>query len=523
MTPYFSGDINSGKAYVVEAFGYDPFTHPNDLIWEESATQIDPAGSVITDLILAGRTRVESAITYVYCIGHTGRLYKIQVNNPATYNPNYDNPVLIATLSTNSPTFTRGGFLDFFGDTEKIYIGHDKGVTSINFDGTGEAFVGVLGSWTQLVPRPFQQFLGSLFIGNGENIAQIDATATVVSYAKLSPGFPASSQVRDIKVTPEGNYLQIVVAEQPLSDLTSTTPDTTLAAPADSYIFKWNGTDIGYTSYVTYPGITLSALGLFGTQQYAFGYDFLAGGVLSPVDKLVSSVPQSAFGESPLPNAVISISNTITWVTTLPYQGHLEMLHTQFGTIATYEIEPGYWAPYGQIAIGDETDVLHVPCQIMVSNFAQGASSNGYTDQIFGVPKIYFSTMETSGTPTVKYRLYKWSPIPTGLGDAMVGALYQTQNQLFSKKIKVSEVRIYSDPWIAGNSFTVELIGSGGNVIAGSAKTFTVGSNLTAGEDFAWYSPQVDQVYTLGLRVTNEGTSNMVISKVEIDYSGGGK
>lgn len=65
MTPYENGDVNSGLANVVEVFGYDPFIQPGTLTWYETATQIDPAGSVITDLVLCGKTRVESGIVYV--------------------------------------------------------------------------------------------------------------------------------------------------------------------------------------------------------------------------------------------------------------------------------------------------------------------------------------------------------------------------------------------------------------------------------------------------------------------------
>src|SRR3990167_3111522 len=138
MTQFIDGDLNSGLSYVVNTFGNDPFTKPNNLTWCNASTRIDSGGTIITDLIMAGKERVESGVLYVYAIGHLGRLYKIQVNDPTTNNPNYDNPVLLATLTLGSPTFTRGGFIDFFGSTERIYIGHDMGVTRINFDGTSE-------------------------------------------------------------------------------------------------------------------------------------------------------------------------------------------------------------------------------------------------------------------------------------------------------------------------------------------------------------------------------------------------
>ena len=518
MTPYVDGELNSGLTNVVEVFGYDPFVKPGNLTWYESATQIDAAGNVITDLIVAGKTRVESGILYNYCIGHTGRLYKIQVNDPTTYNPNYDTPVLLATLSSNSPTFTMGGFIDFFGGTQKIYIGHDKGVTSINFDGTGEAFVGVLGSWTQNVPRPLSQFLGNLYVGNGANIAEIISGGTVSTYTKLTPAFPAATQVRDIDITPEGTYLHMVVTETALTSILATTPTISNLSAADSFVFKWNGTDVGYTSFVTYPGITLSANLLFGQNQYVFGYDVRGGGIYNPDRKLLTSSPNSAFGESPSPNAVFGATNMLYTANPLPYDGQLEMLLTMYGTPSEFEIKSGYWCPFGQPAQGTETDVLRIPYAQPVSNFAQGASSNGYTDNIYGVPKMYFSTLETSATPTTKYKLYKWNLAPNGLGDALVDAVYQTQNQPFSKKIQVSEVRVYGEPWVADNAFLVDLIGSGGTPISGASKTFIAGSNLTVGADFAKYTPQMSPTYTAGLRFTNLGTVNHTIMKAEIDY-----
>ena len=154
LTRYEKGDINSGFAKYSKTYGNDPFSDPGNLTWFEQPTRIDAAESVITDLIMAARPRLESGITYVYAIGHTGRLYKIQVNDPTTYNPDYDNPVLLATLTAESPTFKYGASIQFYGSTEKIFIGHDRGVTKINFNGTSETFVGTQASYTSSVPRP---------------------------------------------------------------------------------------------------------------------------------------------------------------------------------------------------------------------------------------------------------------------------------------------------------------------------------------------------------------------------------
>ena len=163
LTRFVDGDINSGFAKYDTTFGNEPFTSPGNLKWFENVVSIK--GAVITDLIMAAKARLESGITYVYAVGHTGRLYKIQVNDPATYNPNYDIVSLIGTLTINSPTFKYGSSIQFFGATEQIYIGHDLGITRINFDGTGEAFVGTLVSYTANVPRPSVGFLGKIYFG----------------------------------------------------------------------------------------------------------------------------------------------------------------------------------------------------------------------------------------------------------------------------------------------------------------------------------------------------------------------
>lgn len=518
MTPKINGDINSGESYWLDVNGYNPFTKPGSLTWNETFTQIDEAGSVITDLILAGKVRLESGVTYVYCIGHTGRLYKIQVNDPTTYNPDYDNPVLLATLTSGSPTFTRGAFMDFFGATEKIYIGHDKGVTSINYDGTAEAAIS--GTWTQTVPRPLQQFIGKLYVGNGSNIAEIDSTGTVTSSTKLSPSFPAGTQVRDIKLTPDGNYLLSVVTASQLGDITLTTPVTAIIIPANSYTFMWNGIDTGYTSSTFYPYITLTAAIMFGEYQYIFGYDAVSQSIYNPNRKLITALPD-VVSDVALPNSLLSIGNSLYWLSNLAYLGFQYEMFQVYGNLSDHDSPNGFWCPLFHAATGTETDVIRSPLQILVSNVATGSSFSGYTNDITGIPKVYYSTLEASNS-TTKYKLYKWPIFPTGLGEAVEG-LFQTQNQIFSKRILVKEVRIYAQPWVANNSFSVDMIGSDDLPISGGSFTFTAGSNLDIGEDFAWYNPAMQPIYSLALRITNLGTANNVINKVEIDYAPGGE
>ena len=520
LTEFFDGDINSGMTNLNTSFGYNSFGKPGNLTWSEDPTQIDPAGSVITDLIMDGKERVESGITYIYAIGHTGRLYKIQVNDPTTFNPSYDNPTLLATLTIESPTFTRGGFIDFYGATEKIYIGHDKGVTSINFDGTGEAFVGVVGSWTQTVPRPLQQFTGILYVGNGENLAAIDTTALVATYAKLSPSFPRGTQVRDMDVSIDGNYMQVIVSQLAQADMTTGAQDTSTISNIGSFIFYWNGIDLGATSSTSFPLTNLTSNIIFGNSQYVFGYDLRGVQFFNPTNRISSAGIGAPFGESPSSNALVSDGEMVSFATTLYFDGFMELSHCVYGNFDSF-VGSGYWSPMGMVATGTETDIVHVPYFQTISNFSQGISSNGYANNIYGSSKVYFSTLETSSAPTTKYKFYKWSPVPTGAGSASSYNYYQTQTQLFSKKVQIKEVRIYGEPWIADNSFSIDLLGSSTTPL--NTKTFTAGGNLTIGADYAWYTPRIAPTYALSLGITNLGTANNTITKIEIDYKDGGQ
>lgn len=523
MTSYNFGDINSGRSLSITSSGQNPFLKPGTLTWAEAPIQINSAENIITDLIVAGKERVESNILYVYAVGHTGRVYKIQVNDPLGYNPDLDTPVLLTTITTGSPTFTRGGFIDFFGSTEKIYIGHDKGVTSLTFAGGSETVVGVVGSWVQNVPRPLKQFLGKLYIGNGSNIAELDTTLTITSYTKLSPGFPDNTQVRDMDISVDGNYMHVVVSRLALEDITSTTQSVNSTASSDSYIFYWNGTDTGYTAYKTFPSFSLTANTMFQNYQYVFGYDQFGAAIFDPNEKFFWSAEQ----QSPLPNAITSTGNQLLWLMPTYFNNVLEADLMCWGHMDFEVANPlGWYDLMFFNAKSPETDIIRTPCVISVSNAGLGSSSNGYANNQYGSAKIYFSTLETSSGPTTKYRFYKWSPnatssVPTIT--ALPDAIYQTQTQMFSKKISVSEVRIYGEPWVADNSFLIDLIGSDGLPITGGSYTFTAGGNLTIGDDYAWYGPDMKPTYALGVAITNKGTSNCVINKIEIDWGQAGK
>lgn len=514
LTRHLNGAVNSGLAKYATSHSYDPYSKPANLTWQETPIRMDSLGtSSITGLVVAGKERLESGLSYVYAVDHTAKLYKIQVNNST--NANVDNASVIGTLSSQSPTFTRGGSMDFFGSTQMIYIGHDKGVSKINFDGSGEAFVGSTSSIVASVPRPLQQFAGKLYFGNGTNIGEIDSTATITSYNKLSPAFPVNTQVRDLDLTTDGNYMEMVVTEAPLGDITSTSADTGDIPHSNSYVIKWNGTDMGYTALTTFNGYTLTSNNIFGSHAFKFGYDLPGAALYNDNEKVISPI----FARSPLPNAASSTGNILGWFVPEFMGGFLKASIFIYGNLDGSFSSNEWRRQTLMSASGTETDVLKIPFCILTSNLSFGATSNGYTAGIYGAGKTYFSTLENAtGTPSsAVYKFYKWFNVPTGSGTPVLG-VYETQTQLFSEKIAIKEVRIYTEPLVANNAFTIAFIGSDGLVISNSSKTFTVGTNATAGDDIERYAPDMAQTYALGVRITNAGTVNMTFKKVEIDY-----
>lgn len=520
------GDSNSGLAKYNTSFGYDPFSNITNLTWLESPTQID--SSVITDLIMCARPRIESGITYVYAVGHTGRFYKIQVNQPSSYNPNLDQPVLIKTLTALTPHFKYGSSIQFFGATELVYIMCDEGVIRIGFDGTGET--ALAGLPTPNVPRPSVQFLGNLYIGNGTNLAQIDSTGTLIISTKLSPGFPSGTYVRDLDVSPDGNYLQIIVSRLNSPDLTSTTQDTTNLSSTDSYKFLWNGTDLGYTSYETYSGYTINSNNIFGANSYIMGYDSGGAAVYDSNSRSNSKILSLPNSISPNFAATFSSGNMMGFATPetafTVLQGSI-MMYGQYDN----EVPKGLYRFLRKSAITNATDIIQMPCCLTVSNLFYGSSSAGYVNNQVGSAKIYFSTMDTSNTPTVSWNFWKFTTVPTGVGQALIGGVYETQNettfrlfrQIISNRFKVTNVRFYTEPLKAGVSFKIDLIGSNGNPITGGSHTFTVGSGgTTAGDDRVLYTPNIAPTYSVGVRITNLGGVNWVGTKLEFDYEEAG-
>lgn len=605
LTRILNGDMNSGFAKYDTTHGNNIIGKPQNLSFMENARSIK--GSVITDLIVAQKTRVESGITspatytpigtpglndlstggsftgvgsatytvtidgtgtpntfswtdgttsaaavpitgttqtlsngitvtfaatvghtlddkwtftassygftaqFVYAIGHTGRVYKIQVNNPTGDNPNYDNPVLLTTLTSESPTFTAGGSISFYSGY--IWIGSDVGVTKLNFDGTGETFIGSTGSWVQGVPRPSMLFVGNIYFGNGSNIAEVTSGLTVTSYTKISPGFPSDYHVEDLDVTYDGVYLVMQTVENTQTNILATNPDNDQTGTVNTAYAYWNGADVAATSFSTIPSFAGTAYKTFGGAEYSFGYDTFGAALMTPIQKALSLIG----AQSPFYNATSSVGNAVAWMAP-EYNGSNLVAALHFYGSMDNDVQQAHYRNLRVSSTLEDGDILKVPSLLSVSNFARnGPSTPGYANNVFGVSKMYFSTIEYNGTTTA-YNFYAIDIFPTGQGTSAPG-VYETQTQLFSQMVVAKQIRVYLEPINSDVEFQIDVIGIDGAPISGASKVFqSGGSAFSAGVTTRGsYNPKMNGTPAIGIRITNQGTVTPVIHKVEID------
>lgn len=517
LTRNLIGDMTSGLAKYSTTFGNSPFTNPQQLTWLEKPIQIDPTGSVITDCITAQATRLENGITYSYAVGHTGRVYKIQVNQPSGYNPNLDMPVLLTTLKLGGQTFKYGGSIQFYNGY--LWLGGDIGITRLNFDGTGEVFLVATG---QNCPRPSVQFLGVMYFANYNEVLTIDTTNVITSLNAMVPASPL--QIRDMTVSPDGNYIVMITSGIPGPDLTIGTQDTSAVSVTDSYRLLWNGIpNTGATSFNSFLSSSLTSTVTFDKSNYSMGYD-LGGAAIYSGDSKIWSLPTAV---SPVPNSAFATSNLLGLAYPETISGTSQTSLVFYGQYDS-EIPRGLYRFLRQTALSPQTDIIQIPTCLIVSNLLYGASSSGYPSNEVGSAKLYFSTVETSIGPTTAYRFYRFNTVPTGFGVPIQG-VYETQNEesfklfrsIISMKFKASEVRLYVAPLVAGVSFQIDIIGSSMTPIATSV--FTVGTNVNVGQDYVWWTPQMEPTHSMGVRVTNLGTSNWTGYKLEVEYDQAGK
>lgn len=560
LTRILNGEMNSGFSKFANSFGYDPFSKPMNLTWFEQPVDIT---GPITDLIVAAKKYyggnalpgLGQTQEYVLLLGNggggnaKGNLYVMQPNSPSSIvgasQANVDSVLGSASIAG---TYNFGGAVEIFaqpsiagGDTKGVYVSSDTSVNVVplsNISGQQKTvvanLVGTLNNATGAF-RPMKVFQGGLRVSNASTIFTIGPSATVTSPYNASirgvsnansdfqTPLPVDAEIQDMDVSIDGNYLQISTSNVDNEQISVINQDFSNAASSDGVLYGWNGADPNVTTSTTMPSSSPTALQIYLGNNMFFSNDSFGSSVNNGVNKLLTM-----FGnKSPFANATAVNGNFLSWIVPeIDTTG--EVLHASmyyFGGLDE-ENPKGLYRVMIQQPIGGGFAAYQTPLNIVVDNLYSALNQTLSAVVPLGYGKHYFSAWYPNNLSNI-YKLYRFSINSTGTGTPQQG-IYETQTQLFSKRISITAIRVYTEPTATGNSFNLDLIGSDGQVITNGnfSYSYVAGTDITKLQgplERINFNPGTMTTYALGLRVTNKGTTNMTIKKIEVDYSESGK
>lgn len=533
LTRIVNGDLNSGFANFTKSYGYDPFTKPMNLTWLEASGNI----SGVSDLVLDGKTRfIGESFPSAYLIGSTGNLYKIQINSSSS--PAVNSVVGVFSVKSGNPSYNKGASLEFFGNETKVYVGSDSQVNSINLDGTADAVVGTGSNYQANVFRPLKNFIGKLMFGNGVTVGAIGVTGTVTSsvigvssavslYSELNPPLPNTTRVRGLDVSTDNTYLLIAGSDIDYPNIAQgTTPNLQYTIPSDSKIYFWNGTNTAITSANTLSTSQLVSFKTYLEKNYFFTSDSFGSAVNKDNQKLFTLVNN----QPPLPNSIGVNGNFLFWSTAekeTTESGTVRTVHSMyyFGSLDA-ENPAGLYRVLRQPALVFGGNVLHVPFNKLVETHYEDLNITQSSVQTIGYGTHYFSSHEANTTDSVLALRYFNMP-PTGTRSSS-GGIYQTQTQLFSKRIGIVQIRLYTEPMASGTSVQLDCIGTDGEIMENGTFTWNYGDTAdpqsgSLAVERINFNPNMKSQYGLGLRITCGSSVNFTIKKIEVDYTEEGK
>lgn len=537
------GNINSGLAFFDTSFGYNPFFNTGSLTWFKAPG----VGGVNSGLALASCSRMESGVLATYIITNTGHLFRMTGDGSGG-----TDLYTLVNAGQGVPTFTYGGDMTFFG-LNTLMIAHDQGVTKITLTSAG-AFVSQadVGAWdaTHFTPittmRRMCQAFGLLYVINSgpsvtyaDNLAEISNAGVVNNYAKFINGFGGGTFIRDLDISADLTYLLISSSIVP-SELIAPVNDTINSAAGESTLFKWNGItagslvqDAAYTVGASLPNFGVTALSSFSGKEYLFMYDTFGTALYESNSKKWTLRNQ----KSPMPGATASAGNFITWTSPDFYFNDDTGTGNIFGSMYYYgrldeNMPIGLWRVFRQTSALTGGGIYSMPFnQFSANRYVSVNSSATVQVDTNGTHLFSFIDYSGSGGSTVNNNYYFYASPPDDSPGGWTGAIagvYQTQTQMFPQKVTWKQVRVYCNPTVANNGFQVDLIGPDNKKIANSTGTYT----FAAGGDPTKLQGALDRInlnfasapsYGVALRITNTGTTNMTINKVELDTMPSGK
>jgi hypothetical protein len=554
LTRIINGDLNSGFAKFDTSWGYDPFTKPMNLTWLEQPTSI--AG--LSDVVMGGITRTDEpfsgTVQKAYLAGSTGKIYNVLVSAPLISGTALIDSV-VGVTSVNS-TFFYGAGMQFFGQNEKLYLGGDTkivatgSVTSVGiFQTAGDSStIGNTSFMGLLAPHPLAKFAGKLVFGNGPSIGVVDTTGTITSsvytavnyrgnqYSELFPPLQSDNVVRDLDATIDASYVDIgasnvapeLIAFPRPSNATHEWFDSSYADPGQGGIFSWNGVDKGITKAQFIPGGVTTAIQNFLQTQILFINDTFGTAVVGRDGTKLLTLPSN---KSPVPNATTTNGNFVAWMSPEVVDDNRVASLYYFGSLDG-ENPAGLYRLLRQASPLSDGQIFQVPYNQIVNNAYKtiNRSVSSIINASYG--KHYFSTYSVSPTVTTSstvgaYHLYRFLVNQTGVFPPLEGT-YETQTQLFSKRVSLAQIRVYTEPTATGNGFQLDIIGADGAVVSNGTFTYSyaAGTDVTLLQGALQrinFDTAINTGYAFGVRVTNTGTANMIIKKIEVDYNESGK
>lgn len=547
LTRLLNGDLNSGFAKFDQSFGYDPFTKPMNLTWLEQPQSI--AG--VTTTIVAGINQMRPVNTLnptsnTFVVGPY-TVWKLAVGDATT-----DSIVGIQSALGSGDAYDWGASMALFGQKGNLLIANEGvifragsvvGLNNINLTGVNSILTDSAYMATEV--HPMRNFADKLIFGNGPSIGALDGNLNVISsiftinelfinggtpqYSELHPAPPANQFIWDMDVSQDNNYLLMSASTVYPERILFFPVDRTYVAPGEGQIYGWNGEDNFVTAATTIPSGTTTASETFLQQKVFFMNDEYGSAVSDGTNKIVS-LPNN---KSPLPNATSPNGGFVTWmcpevtpgntkrVASLYYYGSLDSENpTGLYRMCRYE---------SPLANGF---VYQVPYHDVVSNGYKTVNNSASSIVQTSVGKHYFSLFNVS--PAVKNAstlgaggLFRFNVTSTS-GNQIQAGVYETQTQIFPKRIHVEQIRVYTESTVSGNGFQIDIIGQDGTPVTNGTFTYTfvAGSDITKLEGSLQrinFNPNADAGYGFGIRVTNTGTVNMVIKKIECDVGEEGR
>lgn len=534
LTRVLNGELNSGMAKFANSFGYDFFSKPGNLTWLERSADIT---GPIQGIPLAAKTRfIGETNPSAYVITSTGKLYHMWVNDfPGGTNALASSVVGVGSVLAGNATYTYGASMDFYGvpstvaassvvSVEQIFIGSDNQVNTIKFDSgiTGfnnDAVVGQVSNYTPNKYHPLKKFVGLLLVGDGQAVDSIDNTLTVRS--SIFGALPTESRVRDIDISPDGNYALVSSTTNDYEPISTISEQVLGSIPSDGTIFYWNGSDLSITGQNSIPGSQVTALQTYLQNNMFFTTDSMGSALSDGTNKIVS-LPNN---KAPFPNATGVNGNFLFW-SAVENAGGINGLQASmyyYGSIDG-ESAPGLYRVLRN-ASTIAGNILQTPLNVLTSTSYSDINSAKSSVVAIGYGQHYFSTVDVSSSSSV-FSLNSFCFPPSGTRTPQSG-IYETQTQLFSKKVAIKQVRVYTEPTVLNNGFELDIIGNSNAFLGTLVYNYSAGTDITKLQgslDRIDYNPTAaSYTYSIGLRITNLGSVNMTIKKIEIDYVQAGK